>query len=144
MNPRNGRAQGDLHQFTWNDIIKLWTPPKKKKRKNNQTKGEIYTKKLSICMRKDIKITGPQPFEATMYSKSIKHKHIPICDRISILIEPFSSNVLEIRLSWRMYNSAKWTSHRRIRDWHVFLLMLWLKRYIKKNTTEAKVRKGNQ
>ena len=65
---------------------------------------------------------------------------IPNCERTSLLKEPFCSKVLEIKLNWRMYNSAKCASHRRIKHWRILLLMLWLKRYIKKNITETQVR----
>lgn len=94
-------------------------------------------------------------FFVGMVNVTLKHTHIyikkimwyyfpkvviPNCERTSLLKEPFCSKVLEIKLIWRMYNSAKWASHRRIKHWRILLLMLWLKRYIKKNITETQVR----
>ena len=71
-------------------------------------------------------------------SNRIKGNHrIPSCDRISILKEPFCRKALEIKSIRRRYKSAKWASHRRIKDSRIFLLTLWLKRYIRKNITET-------
>lgn len=105
-----------------------------------------YFKKLNtlVKMKCQTIMKKRKVLDALIISKQKRNSRtnisIPNCERTSILREPFCSNLLDTRLSWQMYKIAKWASHRRIRDWRILLLILWLKTYIKKNTTERKDR----